>query len=163
MSLSSDPGSASCDSCSCGYAAISSHPPGAAPARGPFLIQALCWHVNACLSRCSLGGSWKTLTPLPLSTSSAVRFSVFSLLQANPQVCHACFTERGFQTPPPHCVPALDTFQLPRAHSNGSLNTLADELHFSLRSGCSRRRQAVSHHLNASTGRTFFFFKGEEK
>lgn len=47
---------------------ISSHPPGAAPARGPFLILALCWHfVNACFSLSSLGAHGRHSSFFPLA------------------------------------------------------------------------------------------------
>lgn len=128
---------------------ISSHPPGAAPARGPFLIQALCWHfVNVCLSL----GPQKTLILLPLSTSSDLKFSLCFLLQANPWGFYPCFSEHDFQTLPSHSDSPLDMFQLPRAHSNNCLNSLADELDFFLQSDFSRRRRTVSHCLNNSTG-----------
>lgn len=131
---------------------ISSHPPGAAPARGPFLIQALYWHlVNVYFSLGSLRAHRRHSSFFPLALLR-ISSSLCFLLQANPWGFYPCFAEHDFQTLPSHSGPPLDMFQLPRAHSNNCLNSLADELDFFLQSDFSKRRQAVSHCLNNSTG-----------
>lgn len=131
LSLGSDTGRASCGSCSCGHSAISSHPPGAASARGPFLIQALCWRfMNASLSLGSPGAHGRRSAFFPLvllQMSSSLRFLFFGL---TPRLAVHASLNAVFQRF--LLAVSLDAFQLPRAHSNHLLNTLADELGFSL-------------------------------
>lgn len=142
LSPGSDTRRGSCDSCSCGHASNFLTSAGAAPARGPLFIQALCWHlVNAGLSLGSVLGPTANSHP-----SSGWHFfssqvlSVFSLLQVNPWVFHPGFTGCGFQTLLPCSFPPLDMLQLPRAHFKDFLNTFADELDFYLQSDFKRRR-----------------------